>query len=47
MKNPSNEEGIPINVRFEYLNKDEELVLSDRYTVKLIVDNNKFEDIEE
>ena len=47
MKNPSNEEGVPINVRFEYLNKDEELVLSDRYTVKLIVDNNKFEDIEE
>ena len=47
MKNSSDEEGVPINVRFEYLNTNEELVLSDRYTVNLNVIKNKFEDFEE
>ena len=47
MKNPSNEEGVPINVRFEYINAEEEQVLSEKYTVYLSVENNKFEDIEE
>ena len=47
MKNPSNEGGVPINVRFEYINADEELVLSEKNTVNLSVENNRFEDIEE
>ena len=47
MKNPSNEGGVPINVRFEYINAEEEQVLSEKYTVYLSVENNKFEDIEE
>lgn len=39
-------EELPINVRFEYINVDGELTLSERFTVNLRVLNNRFEDLE-
>ena len=39
-------EELPINVRFEYINEDGELTLSERFTVNLRVLNNRFEDLE-
>ena len=47
MQDPSDLEGTPINVRFQYQNADDEQVLSDRFTVYLSIINKKFEDFEE
>ena len=38
---------VPINIRFEYQNEKEELVLSERFRVIVSVEKNKFEDFEE
>ena len=47
MKNSSNSEELPINIRFQYKNADDEEVLSDKFTVNLSIIDNKFEDFEE
>ena len=47
MNNPSDEEGVPINVRFQFQNTEGETTLSDKYTVYLNIINNKFEDFQE
>ena len=41
------ERGVSIYVRFEYQNEKNELILSERFRVKLSVENNRFEDFEE
>ena len=47
MNNPSDEEGVPINVRFQFQNTEGEKALSDKFTVYLNIINNKFEDFQE
>ena len=47
MQNPSDEGGVPITVRFEFFNANEELDLSPPYKVNLSVMNNHFEDFDE
>ena len=47
MSKPSEEGGVPITVRFEFMNANEELDLSPPYKVYLSVEKNKFEDFDE
>ena len=47
MNDDSNSDGIPINVRFQYQNANDEQVLSDKFTVYLNIINKRFEDFEE
>ena len=47
MNNPSDEEGVPINVRFQFQNTEGETALSDKFTVYLNIIKNTFEDFQE